>query len=284
MSVKFFDTKVLASQIVNILTGCFDMSLNLSFEERLIRNEVEKMLKRVIENDSTVISDCFFAFSNDDYNLLVDETEKERMGLYTGEGSAYGSKIDYDTIYDELNTVSNSATLSEQITTINHAFNTISKTIKVGVNSETEEWALNYDFLNNILKGLTLSLVYGIISPKIYLLMAINLKIMGREPNFDLSTFLEQFKTMIVDVIRGITDKVMEQMKEWLVSLVKDLVVRLGDRLLMEQAAYYVRLLASCIRSCTFMWGGTQDWNMADVNYADIYSLNGADEAINTNC
>ncbi|MBP5724052.1 MAG: hypothetical protein J6X18_10850 [Bacteroidales bacterium] len=34
MSVKFFDSKVVASQIVDILTGCFGISLNLSFEER----------------------------------------------------------------------------------------------------------------------------------------------------------------------------------------------------------------------------------------------------------
>ena len=217
--------------------------------------------------------------------MLVDETEKERLGEYTGDDSAYGSKIDYNTIYDELNDVSNSATLSEQTTTINHALNEISRSIKSDIYTETQEWALNYEFLNNILKGLTLSLVYNIISPKIYMLMAINLKIMGKEPNFDLTDFLEMFKTMIVDIIRGITDKIMEEMKAWLVSLVQDLVIRLSDRLLMEQAEYYIRLLTSCLRSCSLMWiGGSENWNMADVNYADIYSDTISDEAVNIKC
>lgn len=284
-SIDFFDTKVIISQIVNILTGCFDISLNLSFEERLVRNEVEKMITKIVNNDNTVVSDCFFTFSNEEYNLLLDETEKEHMGLYSGDGSAYGTKIDYDLIYDELNKISNSATLSEQITNINRAFNTISSSIKPETYSQTQEFALNYDFLNNILKGLTLSVVYGIISPKIYLLMAINLKIMGREPNFDLPSFIELFKNMLIDTIRGITDKILEEMRDWLVSLVKDLVVLLSGKLLMEQAQYYMRLLTNCMRSCTLLWsGGTQDWNMDDVNYADIYQLNGGDEAINTNC
>ena len=285
MSVKFFDSKVVASHIVDILTGCFGVSLNLSFEERLIQNEVKKMLSKIIETSDTVVSDCFFSFSNDDYNMLVDESEKERLGEYTGDNSAYGSKIDYNTIYEELNDVSNSATLSEQVTTINHAFNEISRTIKSEIYTETQEWKLNYEFLNNIMEGLALSMVYNIISPKIYMLMAINLKIMGKEPNFDITTFLEIFKTMIIDIIRGITDKIMEEMKAWLVSLVKDLVIRLSDRLLMEQGEYYIRLLTSCLRSCALMWsGGNEDWDMADVNYADIYSNISGDEVVNTKC
>lgn len=285
MSVKFFDSKVLASQIVDILTGCFDFSLNISFEERLVRDEVEKMLSKIIETGDTTVSDCFFSFSNDDYNLMVDKTERERMGEYTGDNSSYGSQINYNTIYEELNSISNSASLSEQVTTITHAMNTISRTIKPEIYTESKEYELNYEFLNNLLKGLTLSLVYNIISPKIYMLMAINLKILGRQPNFDLSTFLETFKSMIINVVRGISNKIMEEMREWLVSLVQDLVVRLEDRLLMEQAEYYIRLLSSCIRSCAFMFGGgTEDWNMADVEYADIYSNTTGDNAVNTNC
>ncbi len=272
MSVKFFDSKTLADQIMDIMTGCFGISLNISFEERLIRNEVEKMLAKVIENTETVtISDCFFTFSNDDYNMLVDETEKERIGRYTKDDYAYGSVIDYDKIYEELNKVSSSATLSEQVTNITRAFNEVSRSIKPEMYDETDEFALNFSFLNNLLRSLTLSMVYNIISPKIYLLMAINLKIMGKEPNFNVQSFLEMFKTLIISLVRSIADKIMEQMTEWLLSLVKDLVARLGDRLLLEQAGYYMRLLMSCMRAFRLMWG-SEEWNMADVEYADIVS------------
>ena len=286
MSVKFFDSKVLAAQIVDIMTGCFGVSLNLSFEERLIRNEVEEMLQKVIENDeTTTVSDCFFTFSNDEYNLLVDETEKERIGRYTKDDYAYGSTIDYDKIYEELNKVSSSATLSEQVSTFKHAINEISKTVKPEMYKETDEFSLNFSFLNNLLRSLTLSMVYNIISPKIYMLMAINLKIMGREPNFDLTGFIEYFKTLLLNLVKNITDNIMAQMRDWLVSLVKDLVQRLADRLLLEQAEYYMRLLMSCMRAFRLMWGN-QDWNMADVEYADIVSTDSAEvsQVINTKC
>ena len=77
----------------------------------------------------------------------------------------------------------------------------------------------------------------------------------------------------------------MSQMSEWLVSLVKELVQRLADRLLLEQAQYYMQLLMSCMRAFRLMWG-EEDWNMADVEYADIVSTNTTNSARirNTSC
>lgn len=282
MSVKFFDSKVVAAQIVDILTGCFAFSLNISFEERLIQNEVEKILTKVLENNDVTINDCFFSFTNDDYNLMLDETEKERLGEYTGDDYAYGTKIDYDTIYNELNQVSSSATLSEQVSTITRTMNAISRSLTPEMYSDEKEWELNFNFLNNLLKGLTLSLVYNIVSPKIYMLMAINLKIMGRDPNFDLSKFIELFKTLLVSVVRGIANKIMGQMKEWLLSLISDLVKRLADRLMFEQAEYYTRLLMKCMMAFRMYWSG-ENWNMANVEYADIYCDDNV-EVGNTTC
>jgi hypothetical protein len=285
-SVKFFDSTVLACQIVDIMTGCFGVSLNLSFEERLIRNEVEQMLQKIVENSETItVSDCFFTFTNDEYNLMIDETEKERIGKYTGSLYGYGSTIDYNKIYEELDEISSCATLSEQVTVIKRSFNEISRTIKPEEYKETDEFSLNFTFLNNLLKSLTLSVVYNIISPKIYMLMAINLKILGREPNFDVAGFIAYFKTLLINVIKNITDNIMSQMSEWLVSLVKELVQRLADRLLLEQAQYYMQLLMSCMRAFRLMWG-EEDWNMADVEYADIVSTNTTNSARirNTSC
>ncbi len=269
-SVKFFDSKVLAAQILDIMTGCLTFGLNLPFEECLIRNEIDKMLQKIVERDvTTTVSDCFFTFTNDEYNRLLDETEKERIGRYTGGTYAYGSVIDYNKIYEELNKVSSSATKSEEVSTFKHAVNEVSRTIKSENHNESDKYSLNYEFLNNLLRGLTLSMVYGIIIPKDYLLMAINLKVMGREPNFDITSFVEMFKSMLINVVQSISDEILVKMRDWLVSLVKELVARLADRLLMEQSGYYIQLLMGCMRAFRQMWG-SEDWNMADVEYADI--------------
>jgi hypothetical protein len=119
--------------------------------------------------------------------------------------------------------------------------------------------------------------------------MAINLKIMGRESNFDITGFIEYFKTMLLSLIKAITDAILRQITDWLISLVKDLVRRLADRLLLEQAEYYIRLLMSCMRAFRLLLGN-EGWNMSDVDYADIVSTaeNGytgrMPSVINTNC
>ena len=290
MSVKFFDSKVIISQIINILTGCLNASLNMSFEESLIRNEVERMLTMIIENDTnTVVNDCFFTFTNEEYNQLIDKTEKERLGKYTGGVSAYGSYIPDETIRKEMATIVNSNTASDQIKTTNNALNEISRAIKPEFEtpSDTEltvNLSVNFDFLNNLLRGLTQALVYSIISPKIYLLMAINFKVMGKEPNFDLSTFIEKFKSLLINAIRGITNRIMESLKEWMFSILGDLVIRLADRLMFEQAQYYIKLLMKCIRACARLYGSAgNNWNMANVEYADIYEDENNIET-NTSC
>ena len=289
MSLKFFDPTVLISQIIDILTGCFTALLNLSFEELLIRNEVKKMLKNIIERqETTTVSDCFYTFTNDEYNIMVDKTEMERVGRYTGDEYGYGTKIDYNLIYSELDQVANSATLSEQVSAITRTVNTISQSIQPE-GSNGFDLSVDFGFLNNLLSSLTLSMVFDIISPKIYMLMAINLKLMGKAPNFDITTFLEKFKTLLMNAIQSIVDELIAKMKEWLISLIKELVLRLADRLLTEQTQCYINLLMSCLRAYRRIFGN-EDWNMTNVEYADIIPENGdvcgnnALTAVNNKC
>lgn len=270
-SVKLFDSKVIAAQITNLLTGKFLFGINLSFEEKIVQAEVEKLVTRILENESVeTVNDCFFTFTNDEYSIMVDNAEKERMGIYSQGNENNGVSIDYDTIYDELDKVSSSATLSEQSSSITHALNEINRSIKPEYGGGDSDWEVSFNFLYNLFKGLSLSLVYNIISPKIYMLMAINLKVMGTNINFDIYQFITLFSSLIVKVINGIVDELMEKMKSWLLSIVKDLIARLADRLMLEQYEYYITLLMQCIRAFSIKFGG-DEWNMSDAEYADIY-------------
>ena len=64
MSLKLFDSKTVAAQLIDALTGCLTIDLHLSYEQMLIKYETQRMVKSVVETDDTVVSDCFFTFSN----------------------------------------------------------------------------------------------------------------------------------------------------------------------------------------------------------------------------
>ena len=61
-SLKLFDSKVVAAQLLDQLTGLLNIHLNLSYARQLIKNETLKMVRDIVESDDLVVSDCFFTF------------------------------------------------------------------------------------------------------------------------------------------------------------------------------------------------------------------------------
>ena len=86
--MKWYDEKVVAAQLINAILGIFDNKIDLftlSLNADLIKQELNKLVEKVIENDDEIINDCFFAFSNDTYNSMLQTSELRRMGIYTND-------------------------------------------------------------------------------------------------------------------------------------------------------------------------------------------------------
>ena len=99
--------------------------------------------------------------------------------------------------------------------------------------------------------------------------MLINLKIIGRETNFDLEGFIGQYKQLIVDLIRSIRDQILNYLLNEIMIIIGSLVEELAIRLSVEQARYYARLikrLLDCFRASR----GESDFSIDGVDYADI--------------
>ena len=85
-------------------------------------------------------------------------------------------------------------------------------------------FGIQMNFIENILNSLAYTLVMSVLSPKVYLLLLINLKIIGRESNFNLEGFLGQYKQLIADLIRSIRDQLLEYLQRELMMIIGDLV------------------------------------------------------------
>ena len=97
----------------------------------------------------------------------------------------------------------------------------------------------------------------------------INLKIIGRESNFNLEEFLGQYKQLIADLIRSIRDQLLEYLQRELMIIIGDLVKELTVKLSLEQAEYYARLIKKLI-ACFKRQRSGLDFNIDNVDYADI--------------
>lgn len=272
MSLKLFDSKVVAAQLLDQLTGLLNIDLSVNYKRQLIKNETIKMVQAIVESDDTVVSDCFFTFSNDDYNKMLQKVELTRSGFFTINGEENSAvQIDPANILESLNGLTSSATQQEMISIIEGSLTDISGTI-ADTNYEKSgkvNFGIRMNFIENLLTNLACVIVLSVLSPKVYLLILVNLKTLGRETNFNLQDFIAMFKQLIASLIRSIRDMLIQYLMEELMKILSSLAVDLAAKITIEQAKYYARLIKSLI-DCFRKRGNTLDWTMDVVEHADI--------------
>lgn len=280
-SLKLFDARVLTAQLLDITFNNITMNLGLSYERIFLQNEIKKIVKGIIETDDAEVNDCFFTFSNDDYNSLMVQSEKIHQGLYASHPNQEGIKINPTDMLNKLNNISPDATQEEQKEVIHGVLREIGgeltqqgealETDKVGI-QPPDMSALAADMIENLMTNLACSLAQAILSPKVYLLLAINMKIMGEQTNnFDIESIIAKMKKLIVDLVRMIRDQLLQFIVDKVMELLKDLATAVATKISIEQAMYYyniIRRLIDCFKNRSNVVGFTVDM----VDYADIYN------------
>ena len=285
-SLTLFDSKSLVAKLIDSLTGVLTIDLHLSYKQQLIKNEVTKMVKMVTNSDDIVVSDCFFTFSNDDYDEMYRKAELRKAGLLTINGDETSAvKIDAASILSSLNELNKTASQEKMQTVIEGTLTELSKQLsntEYSIDSNVN-FGVQMTFIENLLDSLAYTLVMCVLSPKVYLLLLINLKIIGRETNFNLEGFIGQYKQMIADLIRSIRDQLLIYLQNELMKIIGDLVNQIALKLGIEQARYYTKLIKRLIECYEKKRkSGDFDFSIDDVNYADI--LEDEQEPKNSEC
>lgn len=272
MSLKLFDEKSLAARLIDSLTACLTIDLSFSYKRLLIKNEVKKMVNMITESDDLVVSDCFFTFSNDDYDAMSRQAELRKAGLLTINGDETSAvKINAEDILNSLNQINEDSNKETIQTIIEGTITNLSKelTDTSYLSTDKANFGIQMNFIENLLDSLAYVIVCSVLSPKVYLLLLINLKIIGRETNFDLEGFIGQYKQLIADLIRSIRDQLLDYLMREIMIIIGDLVKEITIKLSVEQARYYARLIKRLI-DCFRKHGKSLDFNVGNVDYADI--------------
>lgn len=272
MSLKLFDPKVVTAQLLDSLTGLLNIDLNLTYKQMLIKNEVKKMVQMIVETDDTVVSDCFFTFTNDDYNAMLEKAELNRAKLFSINGEQNTTTtIDPKEILRSLNELDDSAIQSGDTTVIEHALTEISGNITTMDDREGD--AINFgarmNFIENLMNNLAYVITSAVLSPKVYLLILINLEILGKDTNFNLEGFIGQFKQLIASLIRTIRDQLLKYLVDELMKILGNIATEITVKIGIEQAQYYYRLMKKII-DCFKRKGTTLDFTIDRVEHADI--------------
>lgn len=271
-SLKLFDEKVVTALLLDSLTGCLSINLSLSYSQKLIQEETIKIIRQIVETDDATVSDCFFTFSNDDYNEMLEKSESIRCGLLNIDGvETSGMQIDAASLLSSLNNISSSATKQEVTSVIEGTITDITASIATNTNSVEGGWnfGIQMNIIEQLLTCLVQAIVNSILSPKVYLLLLINLQTLGQNTDFSLSDFISQFRNLLTELIRALRDEIIEFLVTELLKILETLAVEIVGKIAAEQAAYYVRLIKRLIE-CFRRTKGIYDWTEDEVG-VDIY-------------
>ena len=274
-SIKLFDAKVLAAQIVSKLTGGITIGIGAkySLSYQLIEYKVSKLVERIIEYDDVEIDDCFFTFSNDEYNDLLNKNDLQQAGLFSVNGEMNGSTyVNPEDILNQINGISEAASKEEQITILDGAFREIAATLSKTQYKDDYNFNFSVDmnFLLTLIKQVCTSIVCSIISPKVYLMLAINLKLMGYPGLPTLEEFFGSYRAFIASIIRLVRDLVLKFFYDEIMKILQPILNNVIVQFSIESVMFYKELIEQLLKCFSLFKGEEGTFNMDIVNYADI--------------
>jgi hypothetical protein len=254
----FYVKPVVAAVINSAMNNQIHLSYSgtLSLEEEITKGEISKILTKIIEADDTEIDDCYFTFSNDEYDQLLHEAEMRRKGITVKKGDTnIGVAQDPEDVMMMLDSINATATLQEQKTIIKNSFTTIASV--TGATDDVIRTKLNWDgdsFSTNILqllKNILMQLLEAVLTPRVILIFLINFKFAnGILPKTPLD-FLSAFLKMLWPVIRSLVDFFVKFLFDEVLKRIKELMEIYLLKIALEQLEKYKDIVLGLINNCT---------------------------------
>lgn len=265
-SIKLYEPKVMVAEIVEYLLGEGNISANLglSLNEQIVKEKIDGVINKIIKSNDTEINDCFYTFTNDEYNSMLEKAEVNRFNNTN--------------ITDNLTNITSNSTINDDKTTISQTLTELSITPaqdpEVNINV-----GIDYNWEFELYRAFLYPLARPLFSPKVLFLLNLNKKIMGsledvnEYTNIDFNQVLSSLIFILQDIVKKLQDMLIDVFLNLILDELKPLVELLTSRLLLETLNNYKNMLLQIYNACfinldfsVFSVNGTID----NVNYADI--------------
>ena len=262
MGVKLFDAKTIASQLLD-MTFNFRAGLGVSARVTYLSTETQyriaEVVRKLLNTDGTEIEDCFFTFSNDEENAMMEKAEQLKAGGYAFNGAqTQYTSINPSEILNMLDGISDTATLEENSEILRHTFEQISAQITDEIPGE-EGYGLQINFIFDMVVNFVISIVNSLLSPKIILLFLINKAMLGDfSVSINIEDFLRSIWNLIMAIIREVVNLILQELLELILSLLSPLILCIQAQMIKEQIQAYRDVLKWIINNCTFSLSGAE--------------------------
>ena len=291
MSLKLFDGKTYLCQIVHSLMGQGNLSINVSLtrEGQTIEEVVDNIIDKVINLSDIEVEDCYFSFSNEDYDQMLNNYSERRQ-----KGIEYQEKI--NNLIGEIKTIDDSGIAAEETTkTISNVLTQLSKEASGG-ETIPGSWKFNYNYQFELIRMLVYPLIRPLFSPKVVTLLLLNLNLMGdplklnNNKAINVDEILKYIVKVIPSIIIQIKDMINEMLYSWVIEKLTPILTIFTLRVIGEQIEAYKKLIIDMLTACAGFSGFTLPSNNSGIGNVDYVDIDAAKEEIKqtaiskTNC
>lgn len=285
MGMQLFDPTVVASQLMEIVMNLRCASVNINKSETAYQMRVSEIVKNIIESTAYEVSDCFYTFDNAKYDKMLRDAELKRSRLYVNnDDNKSVNEHDGNDVFNILNEFDSNATLNENKEVIKRAITTATAKITDEVLPE-DAYSIKFNIIKDLITVLTNVLVETLLSPKIVLLIEVNRALMGMEDKnkYNIEDFLKSIEGLITSIVRELVDLILQELLNWCLKILGELLEVLSDELVKESLEYYSRLIKLLFKACWFKAShrAPLETKLDHVDYADIDEI---DKPQESNC
>lgn len=275
MGMRLFDASVVADKLIKSIAN-IQVGLGVSKYETEYQMRIAKIIDNIIKKSSSEVSDCFFTFSNDEYDQMLTRSEEKRANLYSFDSDEHKtSVIDVSEIDEILKGCNENVSKVEQTEVLTRAINQATASITAEM-LPSDKYSFKFNFVLEMVRALAAILVETLFSPKVMLILEFNRQLLGDgDINHDLS-FEEVIKTLeklLVQIVKSLIDMICKIILEEILKRLTVLLGRVAEVIIAEQLDAYLTLIRELVDNCLFVPNFNAN-NLAsvldDVNYADI--------------
>jgi hypothetical protein len=264
-SINIVDFEVLYANIMNLLTGMIDFSLNVPKDQLEVNGYLQKILQRIMGlcfderreidvagtsklSDLDFIDESFYELSPQDLRSLNDEIDNIVKGVVEFQDCGnVRFPINVDATSLMIQKVRDAANDTEKASLVESSLDELSKdpnwllTYPSGLQINL---AVKFDYL----KKLPMAIMSSIISPKVLLGLMVMIKALKSEIADlveDAKTFLLAFKNYIIQIMSKITSIFVEELFKLIKKNIKLLVESLVFEIATEAKDKRLRMIAS---------------------------------------
>lgn len=283
-SIRIFNPKVLLFDMFDSLLGGA-LSLLLSTRAGLTKTELEATLssaiKKYVEADDAEIEDCFFTFSNEEYDkMLEDMLLSKYSATYTGGEVNRATQHDVEDYMVKIDSINLSSSAAGETTKITKLVTEVSAsagnegTIEYGITAGVDD-----NWWKKLLWAIALPLIKCIFTPQVIMLFLINFQIMGITSLEDLWSnnqsaiirlVINKIFSLIKSIFLFIRDKLAEILLDFFVETILPLLAKYQLLLIREKLEAWITLLAAAIACLPRLKFEKPVGTIDEVDYADI--------------